>query len=176
MAVAIINLFPGGAATDGTGSGNNSAALSFEVSAAAQTTNTPKVSQYKLLFDATTDEHWTFSFKLPSNYSSGGTLYGTCKFTSATSGTAVMKAGQVTSVDGSTDDDALVYVAADNSSAITVPGTQGQTVGFTITLTATNMAASKMCRVFIGRDPDHASDTATGDLELLGLLLEVQTA
>ena len=175
MATGYINLFPGGIAPDGSGSGNNTAALSYEVSAAAQTSNTPKVTQLKLLFDGTTDEHWLFCFLLPGDYASGGTLRGIVKFTSATTGTAIMKGGQVTSVDSSTDDDALVFVAADVSASISAPGTQGQTIGFTITLTATNMAVARKCVIFIGRDPDNASDTITTDLELLVLNLEYTT-
>ena len=88
MATGFIALFPGGIAPDGSGSGNNTAALSYEVSAAVQTTNTPKATQLKLLFDGATDEHWLFSFLLPGNYASGGTLRGKVKFTSAITGTA----------------------------------------------------------------------------------------
>ena len=176
MSVGYLNLFPGGLAPDGSGTVNNTAALSYEVSGAGQTSNTPKATQLKLLFDGTTDEHWLFSFLLPGNYASGGTLRGTVKFTTATSGTAVMKAGQVTSIDSSTDDDALAFVAADESSAISAPGTQGQTIGFTIVLTATNMAANRKIVVFIGRDPDNASDDIATDLELLGLNFEYTAA
>lgn len=172
MATGNVQLFPGGVGADGTGSVNNAAALSMDVSAASQTTNTPKATALKLLFDGTTDEHWMFSLLLPEDYASGGTLRGIAKFTSATSGTAIMKAGQVTTVNSSSDDDALVFVAADVSSSITAPGTQGQTVPFTIALTATNMAANRQCRLFIGRDPDNGSDTITTDLELLSLNLE----
>jgi hypothetical protein len=172
MATAYIVLFPGGIAPDGSGSGNNTAGLSYEVSAAAQGTNSPKATQLKLLFDASTDEHWLFSLLIPADYASGGTLRGTIKFTSATSGVAIMKAAQVTSVDSSTDDDALAFGTADVSASITAPGTQGQTIGFTVALTTTNMAASRKSVIFIGRDADNASDTAAGDVELLALNLE----
>ena len=175
MPTGYIILFPGGIAPDGTGTGNNTAALSYEVSAATQTTNTPKATQLKLLFDGTTDEHWLFSFLTPGDYSSGGTLRGTVKFTSATTGAAIMKGGQSTSVDSSTDDDALTFAAGDLSASISAPGTQGQTIGFTIALTTTNMAVNRKIVVFIGRDPDHASDTITTDLELLALNFEYTT-
>ena len=176
MPTGYFTLFPGGIAPDGSGSGNNTAALSYEVSTGTQTTNTPKSTGLKLLFDGTTDEHWLFSFLIPGDYSSGGTLRGTVKFTSATSGTAIMKGGQGTSVDSSTDDDALVFAAADVSASISAPGTQGQTIGFTIALTATSMAANRKIVVFIGRDPDNASDTITTDLELLALNFEYTAA
>src|SRR3972149_8831079 len=105
MGTGTLNLFPGGIAPDGSGTGNNTAALSYEVSTGTQTTNTPKATQLKLLFDGTTDEHWLFGFLIPGDYLSGGTLRGVVKFTSATSGNAIMKAGQVTTVNDSTDDD-----------------------------------------------------------------------
>lgn len=167
-----IILFPGGVGTDSTGTTNNSAALSMDVSTGTQTANTPKATALKLLFDGTTDEHWTFSFQTPGDYLSGCTLRGHVKFTSATSGAAIMKAGQVSTTDSSTDDDVTVFVAGDLSASITAPGTQGQTVEFTIACTATNMGAEKLIREFIGRDPDHASDTITTDLELMDLMLE----
>jgi len=176
MATQYLELFPGGVAPDGSGTGNNTAALSYEVSGAAQTTNTPKVSQLKLLFDGATDEHWMFSFVLPGNWVSGGTLRGIVKFTSATTGNAIMKAGQVSTVDSSTDDDALTFAAADVSASIAAPATQGQTVTFTIALTTTNMAANRKIVVFVGRDPDNASDTITTDLELLVLQCEYADA
>lgn len=174
MATGYYTLFPGGIAPDGSGSGNNTAALSYEVSGATQTTLTPKTSQLKLLFDASTDEHWMFSFLTPGDYASGGTLRGILKMTSATTGTTGMKGGQVTTVDASTDDDALAFAAADLSASITVPGTQGQTVPFTVALTTTNMAANRKCVMFIGRHA--AGDSATGDAELLGLNFEYTTA
>ena len=176
MATGYILLFPGGTAPDGTGSVNNTSALSYEVSTGTQTTNTPKRSILKLLFDGTTDEHWLFSLLNPGDYASGGTLRGKVKFTSATSGTAIMKGGQVSTIDSSTDDDAAVYAAADLSASITAPGTQGQTVEFSIALTTTNMLANRHISLFIGRDPDHASDTITTDLELIDLNFEYVTA
>ena len=176
MATGHILLFPGGVAPDGSGTGNNTAALSYEVSAGTQTTNTPKATQLKLLFDGATDEHWLFSFLIPSDYSSGGTLRGEVKFTSATTGNAIMKGGQVTAVTGSTDDDAIVFAAGDLSAAIAANATQGLTTSFTIALTTTNMLANDKCVVFIGRDPDNASDTITTDLELLALTLEYTTS
>jgi len=175
MATGVINLFPGGVAPDGSGSGNNPASLTFEVSSGTQTTNTPKSSQLKLLFDGSTDEHWMFTVLLPGDYASGGTLRGKVKFTAATSGSAIMKAGQASTTDSSTDDDAKVFTAADVSSSITAPATQGQVVEFTIALTTTGMAVHRFCSVFIGRDPDNASDTIATDLELLALNLEYTT-
>lgn len=175
MATGYILLFPGGTAPDGTGSINNTAALTYEVSTGTQTSGTPKASQLKLLFDGTTDEHWMFSFLNPGDYASGGTLRGKCKFTSATSGTAILKGGQGSSTDSNTDDDAVVFAAKDVSGTLTAPGTQGQVIEFTITLTTTNMGADKKIQMFVGRDPTNGSDTITTDLELTDVTYEYTT-
>lgn len=170
-----IILFPGGVGPDGTGSGNDSAALTMDVSAGTQTTNTPKATALKLAFGDAVDQHWMFNFLLPGDYASGGTLRGKLKMETATTGNVIMKAGQVTTIDGSTDDDAVVFAAGDLSAAIAAPGTQGQTVEFTIALTATNMAANRKIALFIGRDQDNGSDTMTGKAELVGLNFEYVT-
>jgi len=177
MPVGYLQLFPGGLAPDSSGSGNNAAALSYEVSGAAQGTNSPKAAQMKLLFDAATDEHWLFQFQIPGDYGSGGTLRGRFKMASATSGNIQMKGGQVTSVDSSTDDDALAFGTADLSSVVVVPGTQGQVKEFTIALTDANRAANRKSLIFVGRNADAGGtdDDATGDLELLALAFEYTT-
>lgn len=172
---AIVKLFPGGSATDGTGSGNNTAALSETVSTGTQTADSPKTTHLKLLFDGTTDEHWTFSLLLPNDYTSGGTLRGVVIFTSATTGVAGMKGSIVCSTNASTDNDAMVFNTVTYSSAISAPGTQGQSAPFTVALTTTGMAANRHCNGFIGRDADNtggAADDITTDLELESLNLE----
>lgn len=178
MATGIIELFPGGEAPDGS-SGNAAAAFTVEKCSGSPPTDAPNVHQAKLLFDgATQDECWLFSLILPADFSLSTTplLRGVCKFTSATSGTAIMKAGQQSTTNGSTDDDAAAFAAKDVSASISAPATQGQTVEFTINLTTTGMAANRKCVIFIGRDYDNASDTITTDLELLGLVLEYTVA
>jgi hypothetical protein len=174
MATGYINLFPGGNPPDGSGSINNPAAMDYEVSAAAQGSNSPKASQLKLLFDPTTDEHWLFQLELPGDYASAPVLRGKIKFTSATSGNAIMKAAAVATTDSSTDDDALAFGTADVSAAVAAPATQGQVIEFTIAITAA-LAANRKVLLFVGRDADNGSDTATGDVELLSLNFEYTT-
>ena len=175
MATGTVILFPGGIGADGTGSGNNSAALSYRVSTGTQTANTPKAAFVELLLDPTTDEHWLYSFMMPFNYASGGTLRGTIK-SAATSGNVIMKAGQVSIIVSSTATNAAVYAAADLSSAIAIAGTAGQEVQFTITLTMTNAAAGRHILIFGGRDADNASDTVNAnDVELTTLNFEYTT-
>lgn len=173
MATGYIFLFPGGFAPNGSGSGNNTAALSYEVSTGTQTTNTPKVSRLKLLFDPTTDEHWLFQFQMPGDYASGGTLRGKIGVNAASPGNVIMKAGISEATGNRTDD---VFLAADLSSAVAMPSTANQVTEFTITLTMTDIAANDEVVLFIGRDADNASDTVNSDdVELTSLTFEYTT-
>lgn len=174
MATGYIFLFPGGFAPDGSGSGNNTAALSYEVSTGTQTTNTPKVSRLKLLFDPTTDEHWIFQFKMPGDYASGGTLRGQLGVNAVSPGNVIMKAGISESSGNRTDD---LFLAADVSSAIAMPGTAQQGTEFTVALTMTSIVANDEVVIFVGRDADNASDTVnSNDVELTSLTFEYTTS
>jgi hypothetical protein len=177
MATGYLQLFPGGTGPDASAS-SATAAMSYDASTTVGSGNVPKVGSIKLLFDATADEHWFFSLFLPGDYASGGTLRGKFKMTSATTGNVVWKGSQGSTIDSSTDDDALTLVTPTGSGQVSVPATQGQVKEFTITLTTTNMAANRRCVLMIGRDADStlATDDATGDAELLNLLFEYTTA
>lgn len=174
MPTRYMALFPGGHATDGSGTGNDAAALSQEVSTGTQTTNTPKVTRFKLLFDPTTDEHWQFQFKMPGDYSSGGTLRGQIGVNAVSPGNVIMKAGISESSGNRTDD---LFLAADVSGAIAMPGTANQGTEFTIALTMTSIVANDEVVLFIGRDADNASDTVNSDdVDLTSLTFEYTAA
>lgn len=159
---------------DGTGTGNNPPQPAREVSTAAQTTNTAKVSQVKWKFDAATDEHLFWVFQLPGNYASGGTLRGKCKAASATTGNMVWKASSVCPIEGVTDDDAAVFDAA-VTATVAAPATQGHETSFTIALGMINAQANRKIIVMLGRDADNGADTMSGDAELTGLTFEYVT-
>jgi hypothetical protein len=161
---------------DATGSTNNPPEIARDVSTGTQTSNTPKATKTVAKFDAATDEHLMWGFLLPANYGSGGTIRLKWRAATATSGNVIWKAGIVPSTDNSTDDSAVVFNAADLSSASAAPGTLGRTVEVTITLTVTNVAATKQVVVFIGRDADNGSDTMSGDAILLSARLEYTPA
>lgn len=170
MATGRIIIFPGGFAPDGSGAGNNTAALSYEVSTGTQTVNTPKVTRHKLLFDFATDEHWMFQFKMPGDYVSGGTLRGQIGVNAVSPGNVIMKGGASESTGNRTDD---VFLAADVSAAIAMPATANQGTEFTIGLTMTSIAANDEVILFVGRDANNASDTVNAnDVELTSLNLE----
>jgi len=175
MATGYVILFPGGFATDSSGSGNNAGTPQFTVSGGTQTTNTPKAAFLSIALDPTTDEHWLFQFPIPSNWASGGTLRGKLRC-GATSGNVIMKAGAVPILDSSTDIDVAVFNAADVSSAIAAPGTAGQPIEFTIALTTTGFTANALVLAFCGRDADNGSDTMnSNDAEILSLVFEYTT-
>jgi hypothetical protein len=173
MAVGYVVLFPGGHAPDGSGTINNTAALSYEVSTGTQTTNTPKVTRLKLLLDPTTDEHWMFQLKMPGDYASGGTIRGQIGVNAVSPGNVIMKGGISESTGNRTDD---LFLAADVSSAIAMPGTAQQGTEFTIALTMTSIAANDEVVLFVGRDADNVSDTVNAnDAELTSLNFEYTT-
>lgn len=165
---------PGGFAPDGSGSGNVPATPEPYISSGTQTSNSPKASGIWLLFDPSTDEHWMWSFTLPSDYASGGTL----RLTWATKGTSTnpvyWKGATAIGVVGTTDWDAIVFdtVATGNGNAAS---TQGVTTQTTITLTMTNAAANRPIIIMVGRDADNASDTNANDACLIAATFEYTT-
>jgi hypothetical protein len=124
-------------------------------------------------------ESLLWSFLLPSNYGSGGTLRLKWKAAVATTGTVIWKAGACAVTDGSTDDDAVAFTAVAAASASTAPATQGQSVEVTIPLTTTGFAAYRWVTVFLQRDPvaDTMTGTGTaGDAILMGVQFEYTPA
>lgn len=151
---------------------SNAGTLVKTTSGGSATTNTPAVTYNTINFtqDAT-DQTAIWNFEVPADYLSGPVatlLWGS----TATTGNHVIKAGLSPSVTGTTDSDQSVYLAADSSGAISVPSTAGVDKSTSISLTAAGaggtLAAGQMCSLFVGRDADHASDTASGTLLLRG--------
>ncbi len=136
-------------------------------SAAAATTNCPVLTYNTLVFDNTNDLSACWGFRMPTNWLSGFTVV--TKFTSsATSGNIVLKGGLSIATDSSTDIDTNgVYLAADLSAVTSVLGTAGQSKELSWALTTTGLAAGKWVSLFIGRDQDNASDTASGNVSLI---------
>lgn len=163
-----------GISPDGSGTGNNPATPEKVISSGAQTSNTPKLSYYHLLFDQSTDEHWMWSFRLPSDYASGGAVVLTWG-AKVTTGNVIWKTG-INSIDPSAEDaDAAVFNAADLSSATAVPGTTEHLKETSISLTVTGLAAGELVILFVGRDADNGSDTAAGDATLAAVTFTYTT-
>ena len=124
-------------------------------------------------------ESLLWSFILPSNWGSGGTLRLKWKAAAATTGTVIWKAGACAITEGSTDDDAVAFTAATAATASTAPATQGQSAEVTIAMTTTGFAANRWVTVFVARDPvaDTMTGTGTaGDAILMGVQFEYTAA
>lgn len=131
---------------------------------------------FQLLYDAATDEWCCWSDRMPVNYASAPVAKLTYKMASATTGAVVwdVRVGATTPGDAS-DEDAEVYAAA-NTATDTVPGTAGHTKEVSVTLTnADSLAAGDIYSLRVARNGSSGSDTATGDAELLAVVVEYTT-
>jgi hypothetical protein len=144
---------------------NAPAAAASEASGAAAPSNGQQLRRRFRGFDASTDEGIFLTFLLPSNYASGGTL--TFRYSAtATSGNVVWKTGWALSTPGTTDFDGVAIGTVTAAAANAVPGTSGVEKTVAIDLGVTGAAVGDVLYVYLARDADHASDTATGDAEL----------
>lgn len=163
-------LLPIGAAIipDGTASNAGPAIQRGKSSAAAPT---PYFLQ--AAFDATTKEQCMWSFRMPADYLSAPVLRVQYKMTSATSGTVIIEGRLAAVTPGdATDVDAKAFGTANTSSAATVPATAGFMAEITLALTNNDsLAAGDFVVVYLNRDAANASDTATGDMEVVGVAL-----
>jgi hypothetical protein len=172
MATGSILLTPGAAVLpDGSASNAAPAMQRVKSSAAAPT---PYFLQ--LAFDPTTEEQVCWQLRMPADYASAPVLKVQYKMVSATSGGVAFEARIAAVSDGDAQDvDAKVFAAA-NVGTATVPGTAGHLDEVSITLTnADSVAAGDFVVVYLNRDPAHASDTATGDCEVIGAALTYTT-
>lgn len=150
---------------------SNPATRSTITSGGVATTNTPAVTYQQLAFNDTTDQTAQWTFRLPADYLSGGSIF--IKFgAAANTGNVVMKAGQAASTDGSTAWPNAVFAAGDLSATTAVPGTVGQTKELSWALTMTGVAANRLITLFLGRDADNAADTAVGNVNVIAVEFE----
>lgn len=149
--------------------------------------NEPPASNYATLdtrnnrpvldFDDTTEEESVWTLALPEAYEGGGiTVDIWCALTSATSGTVGWKVA-IERIDASSlDIDSDSFASANTVTAVTVPGTSGQVLKMSVDISdGANMdsvAAGELFRIKVSRDV--ASDTATGDAELLRVQISEQ--
>ena len=149
---------------------NAPAAVASTASSTAAVSNGHQLRFRSRDFDQTTDEGVFLYFALPSNYSSGGTLTFSW-LTTLTSGNVVWKTAYVLihpSSEGTpTDLDAAVFGTVTAQTAVAVPATAGQVKQSAFDLGVTGGHAGDLLAVYLGRDADHASDTAAGDIKWL---------
>lgn len=158
---------------DGSGTGNNPPQPLRVVSSGSQTSNAPKVTNVEWSFDAAADEALIWSFLVPSNYGSGGTIRGRYRMASATTGMVVWKASEAGAEQSSEVADALSFDAPSTVSSA-VAGTLGQIKEFEIEVGV--WAAGALQFLMLGRDADDVGDTATGDAILVGAVFEYDIA
>jgi len=123
-------------------------------------------------FDATDAEFGVFTAVMPRNYAgtTGITGYISAAFTSATSGSLVfgLSIERIGSEVLDIDSDSF---AASQSVTIGAPGTNGQVITGSVALTdgaqMDGLLVGEAFRLKIVRDVADASDTATGDAEML---------
>lgn len=138
----------------------------------------PTDSGGKLLFDDTADESCLWTFRLPQNYSSAPVLKVQYAMVTATSGNIILNADIMAISDGdSADSDSASFDTVNASATTAVPATAGYLDEISITLTnADSMVANDLVHIRLTRDADNASDTASGDCEVLAVSLEYTTS
>jgi hypothetical protein len=128
-------------------------------------------------FDTTTQEAAIFTGVLPDDYAGGGlTVHVWCSLTSATTGTV----GWLVSIEridaSSLDIDSDSFASAQTITATTVPGTSGHVLKMSVNISnganMDSLAAGELFRIKIERDV--TNDTATGDAELLRVMMVEQ--
>ena len=132
---------------------------------------------FSLLYDATTGESGSWSFRMPTNYSSALVIKIQYSMASATSGGVAfdVSIAAVTPLDA--EDAQLAGFASVNTGTDTVPATAGYMQEISISLTnADSLAAQDLVILKVARDPTNGTDTATGDAEVLAISLEYTSA
>lgn len=124
-------------------------------------------------YDAATNESAVWSVRLPTGWTGTPTLVVDCMMASATSGDVDLDASvmAVTAGDALDLDATTSYAAVNSTDNTAVPATAGYL--FTVSITLTNFdsgAAGDFVRLMLTRDA--ASDTAAGDLYILGAMIE----
>lgn len=172
MATGIVGLNPGAAVfPDGTASN-----LAPQLARVKSSATAPAPYFYQLNFDAAQTEQVTWPFVMPANYASAPVLKVQYKMTSATSGVVKIdgRIGAITPGDA-TDGDAKAFGSA-NTTTDTVGATAGYIKEIALTMTnADSLAAGDWTTVYLGRLGADAADTATGDMEVVGVYLSYTT-
>lgn len=144
---------------------------------AAYATPDTRNAHIVLDFDGATDEEAVFQGVLPTTYASGGlTVEVYCAFSTATSGSVRWQAA-IERIDASTLDTDADSFAAFQSAGGTAPGTSGQIIKVTVTLTdgaqMDSLAAGEAFRLKIRRDADGTSgtDDIATDAELFRVVM-----
>ena len=128
---------------------------------------------WRLLFDATTDEAAVWEFRLPDYWAAHSELNIFYTMTSATANEVEFEADVMCVSDGDSADVGTASFVGVAVGSATVPGTAGYPDEVSITLTDDSCAAGDMMWVYLSTDADDAvNDDATSDREVIGLEYE----
>lgn len=172
MATGTIVLpIPGGTPPDGS---TNNASAQLDRIKSSGASPSPTFSQ--LLFDASTDEHWMWTFRMPANYASGLTAKLQWK-ANATSNSVVWCVSIAAITPADTDTPNEKASATTNTATTAVNSTEARRlVETSITLTnADSVAANDWVCVTVFRDANNGSDTCSVDAELISVTIEYTT-
>lgn len=126
-------------------------------------------NNWRLLFDDTTVETCLWQFVLPQDYGTAPVLRILYSMTSATTGSVAFDCAVMATTPGDSADINTDSYATVNATTDAVPGTAGHLGDFTITLTnADSAAAGDLVKLKISRP----ADAVTGDMEVVGVMLE----
>lgn len=157
MATGTIELLPAAAAFPDESTDN--LAAGFEIVKGTQAND--KVFYPRLIFKHTRIERCMWTFRMPADYASGGTLKLELQTAVTTAGDIVMQArvAAVTAADADTPQE-HAWAAAAASAAIANNATEaGRLIAGSVTLTMDSAAAGDLVTIQLFRDAAHASDT-----------------
>lgn len=127
---------------------------------------------WRLLFDATTDEGAVWQFVMPSNYASTPTIDIDFSMTSGEANEVEFEGAIMCYTAGTDTADVATasFSAIAVGTATTVSATAGEVYRQSITLTDDSCAAGDMVWIYLSTDADDATnDDATGDREVIGV-------
>ena len=172
MATGYITLTPGGAVLS-DGSASNAAP---GMSRRKGTDANPAKTYLTLDFDWTADEHCWWSFIMPGDYASGGSLLVKGQINSTTAQNVIM--GATVAAISAGDADTPNEHAKSTAATVTIAGNTTEArrlVSGSITLNMDGAAAGDLIVLGLFRDGDNASDTGTVDFEFVGAELSYTT-
>lgn len=172
MATATI-LLGVGAAVLSDGSASNAAP---QIKRTQGTDANPKKHFLVLAFDASTQEHCSWQFRMPTDYSSGGTLKISWMGAGA-SGNNVIWGAQVSATTPA-DADTPIEHAKSSAATVTTAGnaTEARRLNeSSISLNMDSAAAGDFIVITLYRDADDASDNYTSDAEVVAAAFEYTT-
>lgn len=128
-------------------------------------------------FDAATDEHLWFQFRMPSDYASGGAVK-LLWMTNTASGNSVVWGTRIGAITPADADTPVEHAEAAASTTTTAGNATEARRLIETAITLANLdsvAAGDLVALLVYRDADNGSDTLAADAELIAVVLEYTT-